>query len=79
MKQYKVYRILAGVGYCGISLVAAEDAATANIHIENFIKNDRYDFGCSKGFIAVCDFDCIPELYSEKEGIIYNGITRAII
>ena len=77
--KYKVYRILPNIGYCGIGLVAAEDVSTANIHIENFIKNDRYDFGCSKGFIAVCDFDCIPELYSEKEGIIYNGITRAII
>ena len=74
--MYKVYKILPEMLYQGFSLVAATDINEANKYIENFKRNDKYQFGCSNGFKFICEFDTIEHLYSDVPGIIHNGITH---
>lgn len=70
----KVYLIKPDYNYEGFSLVAAENAASANELIASFKEmdyNNRYN---SYGYCYVCEDDVIEELRANRKGFIIESI-----
>ena len=71
----KIYTIESKNCYTGISLVAACDAAEANEIIQEFRDTDRENIMNSYGYSNVDESDSIQDVYAQRKGIIFNGIS----
>ena len=73
--KYKVYMINSNAHYIGKSLVAAESAEEANKIIDAFVHNDPHNHEDSWGYCHVDEGDVIEDIYAERKGILYYGIS----
>lgn len=71
--MYKVYEISAECCYDGTSLVAAKNAEEANKFIKSFKESDPHNDCDSFGYCFVDEYDIIPHIFSDMEGIRYYG------
>ena len=72
--KYKVYVMTPGVCYGGFALIAAENAKEANEMIQRRRNVDLNNECNSWGFTSVEEYDALDSVFSEEEGIVYNGV-----
>lgn len=73
--KYKVYVIDSDAHYIGKSIVAAESAQEANKIIDAFVHDDPHNHSDSWGYCHVEEYDALEDIYAERKGILYYGIS----
>lgn len=72
--MYKVYISAAEPHYRGTALIAAESVKDANEILNQFRKDDPHNKLDSFGFCNVEPIDEIEDVFSNKKGIVHDGI-----
>lgn len=72
--MYKVYVMTPGAHYGGFALIAAENADEVNEIIQRRRNVDPHNECNSWGYTSVAEYDALDSVFSEEDGIVYNGV-----